>query len=68
MAKGFFPGFATVFTEGGAHKVMLPNGELIPHLVQTVTDDGVDTARVTMTFLVNVASTKEEALEKYKNK
>jgi len=65
MAKYFYKGFATVYVENGAHKVMLPDGSIIPHLIQTVTDDGIETASVTMRIACNVAASKEEALEKY---
>lgn len=45
---------------------MLPSGEVIPHLVETVTVDVVDFSKVTMTLYCNVVATKEkEALEKY---
>ncbi|WP_298220864.1 hypothetical protein [Flavobacterium sp.] len=65
MAKEFMKVFATVFVENGAHKVMLPDGHVISHLVQTVTDDGIDSATVTMRMVCNVVASKAEAIEKY---
>jgi hypothetical protein len=59
--------FATVFTtKYGAHKVMLPSGEVIPHDVKSVTVNEVGHSEVTVTFLCNVVPTKDDALEKYK--
>jgi len=61
----FFPQFATVYTEDGYHKVMLPNGVVIPGLTKTVTECGIDFSEVTFTFTCNRVSTKKEALELY---
>lgn len=61
----FYNKLATVFTENGRHKVMLPNGMVIPHLVKTVVTDGVEKAEVTFTVFCNIEATKEEALMAY---
>lgn len=59
--------FVTVFTdENGYHKVMLPNGEEIPHLLKTVTTDVVGFSKVEFEITCNIVATKDEALEKYK--
>lgn len=63
--KGFNKHFATVFTENEAHKVMLPSGEVIPHLVQTIANDGIEMATVTMTLACNVVATKKDAIDRY---
>jgi hypothetical protein len=65
--KKFCKCFVTVFTDkNGKHKVMLPSGEEIPHLVKTVTTDDVLFSTVQFDMACNVVATKEEALEKYK--
>jgi hypothetical protein len=65
--KSFCKKLATVFTdEMGFHKVMLPSGEVIPHLVKTVTTDEVAFSTVQFDLVCNIVQTKGEALEKYK--
>jgi len=65
--KSFCKSFVTVFTDkNGHHKVLLPSGEEIPHLVKTVTTDEVMNSTVQFDIACNVVSTKEEALKKYK--
>ena len=64
MSK-FFKGFASVYVENGFHKVVLPNGTKIPHLVKTVTECDVDRAEVTFTVLCNNVSSFEEAIRGY---
>lgn len=63
--KKFSKHFATVFVENGYHKLMLPSGEVIPHLIETVTVDSIEYSKVTLTAICNVVSNKEEALKKY---
>ncbi len=63
--KSFNKKIATVFTDGKHHKIMLPSGEIIPHLVETITTDNVEFSKVTMTMICNVVETKEEALSNY---
>lgn len=58
---------ATVFVEDGHSKVMLPSGEIIPHLVETIVTDGVELTKVTMTFVCNNVGSKKEAEEIYKS-
>ena len=57
--------FATVFTENGFHKVMLPSGEVLPHLVKSVTTDEIEISQVEIEMLCNVVSTKEDAVKLY---
>lgn len=64
--KTFGKSLATVFIEDGHQKVMLPSGEVIPHLIETIVVDGVEKSQVTMTFLCNNVGSKEEAIELYK--
>lgn len=64
--KKFCKKLATVFTdENGYHKVMLPSGEVIPHLVKTITTDEVGFSTVQFDLVCNVVPTKKDALEKY---
>jgi len=63
--RAFAKIFATVFTENGFHKVMLPSGEVLPHLVESVTTDGIEISKVKIEMCCNVVATKEEALELY---
>lgn len=63
--KSFNKSFATVFTDGKHHKVMLPTGELVPHLIKTVTVDAIDFSKVEFELLCNVVETKEDALKSY---
>lgn len=65
--KSFCKNLATVFIDKlGFHKVMLPSGEEIPHLVKTVTTDEIAFSTVSFDLVCNIVSTKEEALKKYK--
>lgn len=58
--------------ERGQHIVILPNGSEIPHLIKTcVIDDASSNNNYggiicEATFKVNLVSTKQEAIEKYK--
>jgi hypothetical protein len=65
--KSFNKNLVSVFTdERGNHKVILPSGEVIPHLIKTVTTDDVEIAVVEFKMICNVVATKEDALQKYK--
>lgn len=63
--KRFQKVFATVFTEDNHHKVMLPSGVVLPHIVETVTADGVSHATCKVEMVCNVVATKEDALKEY---
>ena len=67
MTKPFNKRLATVFTDDrGQHMVLLPNGEELPAPVKTVVVDEVDSpALARVTFLVNLAKDKDDALSKY---
>jgi len=65
--RSFNKGLVSVFTdENGYHKVMMPSGEVIPHLIKTVTTNEVDFSKVEFEMICNVVATKEDALENYK--
>lgn len=68
MTKPFNKKLATVFTDDrGQHMILMPNGDELPAPVKTMVVDEVDApALARVTFLVNLAKDKEDALEKYK--
>lgn len=57
--------FATVFTENKCHQVMLPSGEVLPHLVESITTDGIERSKVTITMVCNIVATREDAIKEY---
>ena len=59
--------FASVYTdEKGLNRIVLPTGEDVPHLLSTNTECKVDAIPTcTFSLVVNIVSTKEEALKKY---
>lgn len=65
--KYFNKSLVSVFTdENGQHKVVLPSGEVIPHLVKTVTTNEPGFSIVMIEMVCNVVVTKNDALENYK--
>lgn len=64
--KQFSSGVATVFVENGAYRVMLPNRELLPYLIQSVSVPEDSFVTVTVYCQCNVAASKKEALANYK--
>jgi len=60
--------FCTVFTENGYHKLMLPDGTVVPHQVESVVTNEIEKSRATITVACNVVATKEDAFEIYLNK
>lgn len=65
--KGFHKEFATVYTdELGQHRLMLPEGIDLPHIVRTViVDDAGDPSVAVINFMVNLVPTKSDALMGY---
>jgi hypothetical protein len=65
MSRRFNKEIVTVFCENGYHKVMLPSGVVLPHAVDSVTQNGVYSSTVTITMICNVVQTKREAVKNY---
>jgi hypothetical protein len=65
MKSKFKKSLATVFTENGFHRVMMPSGEVIPHDIETLTVSKPEFSEVTVKFLCNVAENREAALKNY---
>lgn len=67
--RKFNPIFPSVFTdEKGVHRVVLPSGEEIPHLTETVVTDKAGAGEIPVLafkVVVNLVSTKEEAIKLY---
>lgn len=60
------PEFCGVYTENNQQYVLLPSGEIIPCIEETiVTDKAGETPRVTITLPCNIFPTKAEALAYY---
>lgn len=57
MGKKFNKDIPTVFTDNGYHKVMLPNLEIIPHLMQTKVDCCVDCTFLEFKVLIGTKDT-----------
>lgn len=52
MRKKFNKDIPTVFTENGYHKVMLPTGETLPHLIKTKVKCKVKSTELTFVIMV----------------
>ncbi|SFO05353.1 hypothetical protein SAMN05421741_11847 [Paenimyroides ummariense] len=58
MRKKFNKDIPTVFTENGYHKVMLPTGETLPHLIKTEVKCKVKSTE--LAFVIMVANKQVE--------
>lgn len=67
MTKTFNKDFATVYVKEGVHFVLLPNGIDLPGITETIVLDSVDKdqALLTVSFVVNLVPSREEAIKKY---
>lgn len=69
LSRTFNKKFATVYTcERGMHRVMLPSGVDIPHLISSVVVDHPGKIPVcTVSFICNISTSQHKALSQYKS-